>query len=1001
MYKKNNQNRKGIQKILFNIAHRFNKKLLVVVMMMLFPIIGNAAGPLTVNRNDPEGLTRYPDGGKNIKYNLAIYGQDTFNECGVIDDPQAFLDRALKTWADLEHSTVSFAKQENIVVTEDNFVTFLSGRLNPESHQADGLSPIIFDPDGELLSLLGFSSSVLGFASPDTYDENGFIAEGSSVIRCVDATTFGAADAEIALLETVVHEFGHFIGLGHSQVNGHIQRQDDYSGPGDDIFGVLGEDFTLDNSIEIMYPFSIPEILDATPKLDDASSLAQVYPGENFESETSTITGYVYDIDGKTPISGVNVIARNLDDPFDDATSMFSGARGEQGKFILSHLTPGARYVLYTDKLGPGGFSLPGFFDKPSVEEEFWNGDNESQSAMDDVPEEYQTIVLTPGETKDGVNFIKNTPHVADEPIAFPRSFAKDYVAVPIGFDFNFCGETFSQVTVSTQGYIGFGNHSDINFPSPFYWLNNVPRIAGLWNSFYSLRKQGSISYSSNADEFSVTFSNIATRFGEGDDPSNNFTISLYPSGFFSITYGKMTLDNGFSGYTCGYLSTNGKEEEVDLYQVDDAFSHILNDEKNQAWAEKFSKVNSNLEFGEQDHFGPFNFPVIRFFNTYKKTAIYEEFDRVTRPRPDSEKTDLSSPERDLILVFSPTRGFRDRFEPNNSIDTASYVKLPFSSADTRRKFTSIELGDVDYYHFCGGEPGDQLIVEQIAPYGPLQFEIGLDIPPRLDSLFGLFDDQGHPLVIDQDGGSANQQDISKIIYSITDESPDCYYAAISSQAISVVPKDFNFQGGGQDYRGRYVLNIDTSKGRVIAKESDEIEEIQLPFAFPFYGETYTTMFVSENGEINFGEPRSGRLNVKSFLAGPPSIAALASSQLGTSRGTNGSLGGVITYYESDDSVQVRFHNVPIKNSFERETFTITLFDDGKVSIVYENTSPLKRNDILAGVSPGGISEDIEESDLSQLQQVNASQAVYEEFEGFSSEDHYDLNGEEIIFITQ
>ena len=48
---------------------------------------------------------------------------------------------------------------------------------------------------------------------------------------------------------------------------------------------------------------------------DTLASFSDLYPGPGWPSSYGTITGKMYDIDGKTELTGVNVIARNIADP--------------------------------------------------------------------------------------------------------------------------------------------------------------------------------------------------------------------------------------------------------------------------------------------------------------------------------------------------------------------------------------------------------------------------------------------------------------------------------------------------------------------------------------------------------------------------------------------------------------------------------------------------------------------------------------------------------------
>ena len=90
----------------------------------------------------------------------------------------------------------------------------------------------------------------------------------------------------------------------------------------------------------------------------------------------------------REPGHGINVIARNVADPFHDCTSYISGQvsremAGPDGSFVMNGLTPGASYVLYTDQLMDGAFSVPGQIVLPGPEE-YFNGPLESGDGSTD-----------------------------------------------------------------------------------------------------------------------------------------------------------------------------------------------------------------------------------------------------------------------------------------------------------------------------------------------------------------------------------------------------------------------------------------------------------------------------------------------------------------------------------------------------------------------------------------------------------------------------------------
>ena len=81
-----------------------------------------------------------------------------------------------------------------------------------------------------------------------------------------------------------------------------------------------------------------------------------LYPAPGYRARTGTIKGRVVAKDGTSELTGINVIARRTDDPF-DAISRISGDLtqgwlGPDGRFEMTGLTPGASYLVYIDELG-------------------------------------------------------------------------------------------------------------------------------------------------------------------------------------------------------------------------------------------------------------------------------------------------------------------------------------------------------------------------------------------------------------------------------------------------------------------------------------------------------------------------------------------------------------------------------------------------------------------------------------------------------------------------
>jgi hypothetical protein len=123
-------------------------------------------------------------------------------------------------------------------------------------------------------------------------------------------------------------------------------------------------------------------------RIDDIAAISDLYPEAGWPESHGTIRGRILLGDEQTEITAVNVIARNVADPFGDFSSYVSGQvskgqAGPDGFFELNGLTPGAQYVVYVDNLVQGAFSVPRLITLPGPEE-YYNGNGESGDGEED-----------------------------------------------------------------------------------------------------------------------------------------------------------------------------------------------------------------------------------------------------------------------------------------------------------------------------------------------------------------------------------------------------------------------------------------------------------------------------------------------------------------------------------------------------------------------------------------------------------------------------------------
>jgi hypothetical protein len=281
-----------------------------------------------------------------------------------------------QTWQSVSTAAVSF-KNSGPILTASGFSdgdVSTAAEFNAVfgSCQAGSQSPIIFDANGGILAQLGIDPLVIGFSAQCKLSVNGHIV--SDLVLLNGAFQNGATQPQLTtnqFNEAIIHEMGHLLGLDHSQINLDLLTTAMNSGQSGncDMDGLTG--------LPLMFPFSFCQArLDAgLPQLapDDLAWISMLYPGPTYSTTYATISGIVYFSDARTPAQGVNVIARQVDNPATSqneskrvAVSVVSGYRftSNTGQRVTSNYLP-------CSPPGKQGCPLSGFFDDNSAGSRF------------------------------------------------------------------------------------------------------------------------------------------------------------------------------------------------------------------------------------------------------------------------------------------------------------------------------------------------------------------------------------------------------------------------------------------------------------------------------------------------------------------------------------------------------------------------------------------------------------------------------------------------------
>jgi hypothetical protein len=877
-----------------------------IATLLLGTQLAHAGGPLAVcTTGEPY---RWANGGTNIPFNPDL------GDLGPLTNAQAVaaVQAAFDVWTAVDSSTVSYTNNGLLPVDVNitNFVPYY------DAPAPDGLSAIVFDDTGEIFDLLfGPDSGVLGFAGPEWGSSaTCTISEGLSFLNGP------AFDDLTAAMDVMVHEFGHYTNLAHTVVNGQIYLArvgGDDTGPTPLSPYPPPADPMAADVIETMYPFYYgPGIGTQTLHRDDIATVSALYPTASFPTTTGTIAGTILASNGVTKLSGVNVIARNEADPFQDAVAAISGDYTEDfsqadpvaGTYKLFGLTPGASYRVYVDQLLAGGFSTP-----PATlpgPEEYASGSTESNNQTTADPPA-QFALLTPNAT--GVNVIFNAPRPGDPlPVGDDGSYE---LALP--FSFSLCNQSFTSVFVNANGNLTFGAASSDFTESAAELLNGVPRIAALWDDLSPYSEtgapQGVVTFAQTESDFTVIFRGVPEYPSAG---ANTFSIRLSRQKAndphatnIQVSYEGLTAADGIAGVSCGNLITAGNEPSRDI-----------------------------------SAFFPETITLVKW------PAIYELFTATT-------PIDLANAQ----VLYNTKVDWEDTWaEPNNNLQTARYIDLPFDSSNPRL-YTEIEPAgnDVDFYRF-NGRAGDALVAEIVSS--------------ALDTVIVLMDANGNVIAQDDDGGTGVLSRIATFL-----PAKGTYYLGVSTYP------DTDFTGNGEG-TGRYVLNARVADQITLSLDDDSTQAVGIPFSFPYQGQNWSSVFVNANGNLTFGTGSTDfSESAAELLSGPPRIAALW-DDLSPQEGE--------VFVEADaESWTVRYVSVPQYLAGDSNSFSISLSASGGVNITYGDVAAL---DSLAGVTQGGGATSPGETDLSAGAPLSAAGTTYEEFTGAA--DPVDLDGETLSF---
>ncbi len=189
---------------------------------------------------------------------------------------------------------------------------------------------------------------------------------------------------------------------------------------------------------------------------------------------------------------------------------------------------------------------------------------------------------------------------------------------------------------------------------------------------------------------------------------------------------------------------------------------------------------------------------------------------------------------------------------------------------------------------------------------------------------------------------------------------------ALPQNAVDLQGTALRFSSTSGGYAvSRVDLPLEAGAGTRVTLTDDASTQVSLGFSFPFYGKSYSEVFVNSDGNVTFSEKddASTSRDVGRLVNGPPRAAPLLADLDPGSRGS-------VSVLSARDHLTVSWQGVPQYGRADANTFQLALWADGRLDFVYGQALSASLDQGVVGIAPGHAEGGLTAVDFATAAQV-------------------------------